>query len=272
MCNDVLVSDKEETKYNKYGRSFVKHPGYVKHICVNCEREFWVTPCYEKRDNIKYCSVECYHQSRFIYVVRTCIYCGKEFIIKPRDVRRGQRYCSRKCGFNARLKLVDVKCPVCNKEFKVKFSRTLKRDKICCSNKCRGIFKSGENAYNWRGEDVTYCRKFTDSLKEEVRNAFNRKCYICGKPEEENTVINSDDTIRKLSVHHCDYNKSQGCKGLRWSLVPLCTSCHAKTNNAYKRWYWFALLRDYWIYKYIGDFDVLYEPTGMRGYSNEDMV
>lgn len=93
----------------------------------------------------------------------------------------------------------------------------------------------GENANNWHGgtSNKPYCYLFSKQLKEEVREAFGRKCFICGASENG----------RKLNVHHCDYNKGQGC-GHKWALVPLCTSCHMKTNG--HRYYYFNLLANYW--------------------------
>ncbi len=78
-----------------------------------------------------------------------------------------------------------------------------------------------------------YCPKFNNRLKEEIREAFGRRCFICGAPENG----------YKLHVHHCDYNKGQGC-GKRWNLVPLCRSCHMKTNS--NRHYHFNLLANHW--------------------------
>lgn len=96
--------------------------------------------------------------------------------------------------------------------------------------------KRGPQSTNWRGgiSFEPYCYKFTKELKEEIRDKFNRKCLICGAKEDGH----------KHHVHHVDYNKLQGCGGQRWVLVPLCLSCHAKTN--YNRWYWFNLLIHYW--------------------------
>lgn len=79
-----------------------------------------------------------------------------------------------------------------------------------------------------------YCPKFNDRLKEEIREAFGRKCFLCGAPENG----------YKLHVHHCDYNKGQGC-GQRWNLIPLCRSCHMKTNS--NRHYYFNLLANHWV-------------------------
>lgn len=86
----------------------------------------------------------------------------------------------------------------------------------------------GENNPAWKGglSFEPYCRKFNNELKERVRNEFNRKCVMCG----------AEENGRKLSIHHIDYSKTQGCKGETWKLVPLCQSCHMKTNH--RREYW----------------------------------
>lgn len=95
--------------------------------------------------------------------------------------------------------------------------------------------RTGDANSNWKGgiSFEPYCQKFDNELRERIREEFDHKCFLCGKPE-----VN-----RKLCVHHVDYNKGQGC-GHSWSLVPLCISCHIKTN--YNRWYWFCLLNSYW--------------------------
>lgn len=68
-----------------------------------------------------------------------------------------------------------------------------------------------------------YCDKFNESCRERNRNKHGRTCFICGMAERSNG--------RKLSVHHVDMNKDQGCDDHEWSLIPLCTSCHGKAHN-----------------------------------------
>lgn len=104
--------------------------------------------------------------------------------------------------------------------------------------------KKGELGPNWRGgiTYLPYCYKFNDSLKEYIRNKFNRKCALCGKLEIENSG-------KRLAVHHITYGKMDGCNNQKLYLLPLCLSCHSKTN--YNRYYWFSLLYNYWIDKYI---------------------
>lgn len=108
------------------------------------------------------------------------------------------------------------------------------------------ILRRGPGTHWWKGGISTenrkrYCRAFNNFMRERTREAFGRVCYLCAMTEKENG--------KKLSVHHVDYNKSQGCKGMKWSLIPLCRKCHANTNH--HRWFWFALLRDYWINSYL---------------------
>lgn len=101
----------------------------------------------------------------------------------------------------------------------------------------------GETAPNWRGgiSFEPYCHKFNNRKKEEIRDKYGRKCIICGKTEEENG--------RKLAIHHVDYDKMQGCDGKKWELVPLCASCHAKTNG--DRDYWADYIRKILVHKKI---------------------
>ena len=69
-----------------------------------------------------------------------------------------------------------------------------------------------------------YCPRFNISCKESNREKYGRRCFICGLPEPEN--ITSTGKHRKLSVHHADMQKSQGCDGVKWKLVPVCLKCH----------------------------------------------
>lgn len=90
--------------------------------------------------------------------------------------------------------------------------------------------RRGENSPAWKGGKSfePYCPKFTKELKEAIRSKYGRKCVLCGLPESENK--------KRLSVHHVDYDKGQGCNGKAWKLVPLCVKCHTKTNNNRAFW------------------------------------
>lgn len=89
-----------------------------------------------------------------------------------------------------------------------------------------------ENHPNWQGgiSFLPYCYKFDNEMKESIREQYGRVCFICGKTEIANGA--------KLSVHHTDYNKEQGCNGHDWKLIPLCKVCHGKCHGAANRNYW----------------------------------
>ena len=95
---------------------------------------------------------------------------------------------------------------------------------------------SGENAPNWKGgiSFGKYCKLFNNSFKKSVRDNYHNTCFLCGKTKEEEG--------QNLSVHHVNYNKDCLC-GSTCEFVPLCASCHSKTNH--NREYWEDLIMHY---------------------------
>lgn len=88
---------------------------------------------------------------------------------------------------------------------------------------------SGPNSANWRGgiSFEPYCVKFNESFKERVREFFGRVCAECGGAENG----------ERHHVHHVNYRKDSCCSEAVVPLfVPLCRSCHTKTN--FDREYW----------------------------------
>lgn len=76
-----------------------------------------------------------------------------------------------------------------------------------------------------------YCHLWNEKLRESIREEFGRKCFICGKNEEQNGM--------KLDVHHTNYGKMCMCS-YDCRLVPLCKSCHTKTNH--NKFYWYSYI------------------------------
>ena len=74
-----------------------------------------------------------------------------------------------------------------------------------------------------------YCPDFNEDCRESNRDKYDRICFLTGLPEEENRY--KDGKQIKLSVHHVDMDKGQGCNGKRWKLVPLCLEWHGKVHN-----------------------------------------
>ena len=200
-------------------------------ICKYCGKS------YIRQDHgAKYCSRECYHKDS-TKCERVCLFCGKIFMADRNLVLKGwAKYCSKLC-YNKDIKRVDRICETCGSTFCVVESVVKIGHGRFCSLTCARIACNGkEKNGRWRGgiSEVKYCRKFNNVTKERVRTKFNRKCIVCGISENG----------KHHHVHHVDYNKLQGCNGKEWALVPLCHSCHSKTNA--HRWYWFNLLINYW--------------------------
>ena len=96
--------------------------------------------------------------------------------------------------------------------------------------------------FNGFAEDK-YCYKFNEPCREHNREKYDRKCFLCGKLESENG--------RKLSVHHIDGNKDQGCNGHDWKLTPLCGVCHGLTQGKANLDLWYA--RIIYLFKHVWD-------------------
>ena len=80
-----------------------------------------------------------------------------------------------------------------------------------------------------------YCKLWTESFREKIRDQFHNKCYLCNATKK-------DNLNRELSVHHVNYNKSCLCNST-CEFVPLCMKCHGKTGS--KRQFYEDLIMNY---------------------------
>ena len=78
----------------------------------------------------------------------------------------------------------------------------------------------------WEGfaKHQPYCPRFNEACRESNREKYDRRCFLSGTTEMENE--------QKLSVHHIDMNKDQGCDGHTWKLVPLCRKWHGRVHTS----------------------------------------
>jgi len=228
--------------------------GNIVKVCEQCGGEFEVQP--SRKDRSRFCSRECHgkwksdnqngeNSARWNggTIKKICEQCGEEFEVYPS--RKDARLCSHECHIKWMSEsqtgennpswnggnIVKV-CEQCGKEFEVKPS--LKDKKRFCSRECTGKWQSenrcGENSPAWRGgiSFEPYCHEFNEAFKESIREKFGRVCFLCPTTEEGND--------RKLSIHHVSYNKDCLCDDSDCEFVPLCASCHSKTN--FNREYW----------------------------------
>ena len=203
----------------------------VKRVCPVCGEVFYTAPSNIKRGNGIYCSRKCFNIDRDTKVERVCPVCGKTFYVVPSVIKDSKGiYCSRECMDIGRTTKIEKTCPVCGKTFYAKPNRIKKGESIYCSSKCMGMDRSGEHANGWKGgiSFEPYCILFNKEFKERVRAFWGNKCPVCGKTEE--------DIGKAHSVHHVGYDKEVCCNDNERLFVPLCPSCHSKTNHNREEW------------------------------------
>lgn len=86
------------------------------------------------------------------------------------------------------------------------------------------LYPKNDPSYRVRGgTHKEYCSKFNELCRENNRKKYNRLCWMCGRSEKDNG--------KRLSVHHIDLDKNQGCDGHEWRLIPLCKYCHSGAHT-----------------------------------------
>ena len=169
----------------------------------------------------------------YVNQLKSTIIIAKELHLCDETVR----YWLRKYGISIRSQSMANKLHIKRiggthtKEVREKISKTLqgqffseeRRKKISAGNQ-------GCTLDEWNGYTSfePYCPKFNFVLKEEIRNRDNRVCTLCGKSE----LLNG----RRLSVHHIDGDKMQGCDK-SWYLTTLCRSCNGKKDTVEKEFF-----------------------------------
>jgi len=162
-------------------------------------------------------------------VVAICDGCGKVRIV----FRSGYRDLCRKCGAKIAANSPEVRRKKSESHKGIPKSKAVKR-KISATKKGKPKSEAEKQKYSAAKQGIPYdeweayacekkyCPKFNDACRESNREKYGRECFICGKTEKANG--------QKLSVHHVDMDKAQGCES-NWKLVPLCRSCHIAAHN-----------------------------------------
>lgn len=148
-----------------------------KYTCNHCDKAFQ----HRKKDK-KFCSSECYYQSKNKSVEKKCKYCEKNFTVAFRF--RDQKYCNQKCmgkSYGNKQDKILKNCQHCNKEYRAIKSRV---DSKFCSSECFNFDRrDGENKTVCI--KCNYCNKDFECL---WRNRSNRMfCSIsCANSGENN--------------------------------------------------------------------------------------
>jgi len=175
-----------------------------------------------------------------------CIQCGKGRLVIYKAYYHLCRSCSLSGKKHPMFGRTGEKSPLFGKHHSEEFRKKVSK---ATSGKKNGMFgkkhaeetrikmsctKQGITAEEFDGfiSFGKYCSRFNESLKERIREKYNRTCVLCPTTEQEHV----DKWGEKLPVHHIDYNKQCGCDGNECRLVPLCKKCHGKTNS--RRAYW----------------------------------
>jgi len=195
-----------------------------------------------------------------------CGYCKKEFEVYPSFIKNGAgKHCSRHCAskthkqyrrtpeLNRKMsniikrnqKVLDARRIAVEIAAQLKKGKTYEqiygetrgqrlRKKI--SSAMKGILNPnfgnggkimGNNNPNWRnGKSFEpYTLEFNKTIKEIVRMRSFFCCSECGVHEKE--------LLRKLDIHHIDYDKLNNSP---FNLTALCKKCHSKTNFNRSDW------------------------------------
>ena len=142
-----------------------------------------------------------------------------KYNIPRRTKEEGNRLINRKGKNNGNYKGIIRKCIDCGT--KITASSILGRCRSCARIE---EYKDPTNhpCYIDGSSFEPYPIAFNNFLKEQIRIRDNHQCQICGKLEK-----NLKGRIKKLSVHHIDYIKSNLDPE---NLITLCQKCHRKTN------------------------------------------
>lgn len=147
--------------------------------CLACKKDFIA-----KHSKVKYCSIQCRAIGRKSGKVKTCPNCNKEYYVILSQVEKGiLKYCSQECYFQSRWgdSHFEIRqCKFCQKEYQCFVSD----QRVTCSKRCSKLYRSqqnqGEKSRFWRGGKVA---PYHTEWKTYRRLALERdgyKCTRCG--------------------------------------------------------------------------------------------
>ena len=184
------------------------------------------------------------------YIIRVCDICGKVDWVKYKTFKNAKHpnLCQScwQIGRKVSNKTRELKSELFKGRNNPNYDKLMsdeQKEKISKSHKGKQVSKETKIKISCTAQGITraeftefltdhkYCKLFNNEFKEKIREKFHNKCYLCDKKQD-----------RKLSVHHVNYNKLCLC-GAACEFIPLCGSCHTKTNH--NRQYWEDMIMCY---------------------------
>lgn len=189
----------------------------VKHICINCGKEY-----NNYKPNSKFCNIEC--KKDYNNVLYHCDNCGKEIIIhrnKYQKLLNGEikhKYCSRDCSNQGLKNSVLRTCEFCDKKFSAWVSESNRK---FCSSECYELSRKQYKKLNKRvckccGKDFAtyhknqkFCSVKCSSKSQQYRTSC--VCSNCGTVFERITseVVGKNNVFcsKKCEVDFRSWNK-----------------------------------------------------------------
>jgi len=210
-------------------KNHYRYKGTTKLICVQCGKEYEVLP--HRIDTSKFCSTDCHNEWQSLYFIGTnnpnykekikliCEQCGIEYE-RDEAATNGARFCTQKCY--GEWKAMNIK----GKDNPQYGRIWTEKERRQCSARQQGITY---DEWEFYVKKSPYCPAFNEKCRESNREKYGRRCFLCDLSEFENITVTNKQ--KRLSVHHYDMDKMQGCDDRRWKLVPLCLHCHGGAHN-----------------------------------------
>lgn len=120
---------------------------WITKICPSCGLEFETLKSKQK----KYCSEQCYHERKELYMMYNCDYCHKEFKIKKSyyqrklDGRQKSLTCSKECSNKIKHTGQNIKCDNCGSIFYLRQYLIDNHSHHFCSSSCEVEYKHNQS-------------------------------------------------------------------------------------------------------------------------------
>lgn len=234
FCKKV-ITNKKPNELAKHKYSFCSRFCYEKFKivkkqyfpCEVCGKQIYLVPKHASRVKHHFCSKKC--NGIFVRKFRVCLNCKK-----PHRHKSNWKFCSRKCygdythETNYRKNIFEQPCPYCGKTLKVWkcFVGKLK----FCGRKCADRYHSkrmtgnGNSNFIHGNSSYPYPLIWNKVFREMIRKRDGEICQLCGVPQS--------FLLRKLHVHHIDWNKDHTYS---LNLISLCHPCHRKCHRKKER-------------------------------------